>query len=105
MLLRALAARPGGKNLFRNIMKFVAPTLVSTLIISAAVSARAAQLSSDARAAIPHEVQQLVVIDYRAMQNSPTAMDLRDRVMPPPRDLILLRRVHLQLQQSVREKA
>jgi len=28
-------------------------------------------------------VQQLVVIDYRAMQNSSTAMQLRDRVMPP----------------------
>jgi hypothetical protein len=28
-------------------------------------------------------VQQLVVIDYRAMQNSQSAMDLRDRVMPP----------------------
>ena len=32
---------------------------------------------------MPRDVQQLVVIDYRAMQNSPTAMDLRDRVMPP----------------------
>jgi hypothetical protein len=42
-----------------------------------------AQLSTDARTAIPHEVQQLVVIDYRAMQNSPAAMDLRGRVMPP----------------------
>lgn len=47
------------------------------------VAGRAAQLSSDARAAIPRDVQQLVVIDYRAMQNSPTAMQLRDRVMPP----------------------
>src|SRR3974390_3021330 len=47
------------------------------------LSAPAAQLSGDARAAIPHEVQQLVVIDYRAMQNSGTAMELRDRVMPP----------------------
>jgi hypothetical protein len=28
-------------------------------------------------------VQQLVVIDYRAMQNSTAAMDLRERVMPP----------------------
>jgi hypothetical protein len=28
-------------------------------------------------------VQQLVVIDYRAMQNSAAAMDLRERVMPP----------------------
>jgi hypothetical protein len=44
---------------------------------------QAAQLSSDARTAIPHDVQQLVVIDYRAMQNSSTAMELRDRVMPP----------------------
>ena len=43
----------------------------------------AAQLTGDARAAIPHDVQQLVVIDYRAMQNSSTAMELRDRVMPP----------------------
>jgi hypothetical protein len=43
----------------------------------------AAQLSTDARGAIPHDVQQLVVIDYRAMQNSTAAMDLRARVMPP----------------------
>jgi hypothetical protein len=51
--------------------------------MASAVFAHAAQLSTDARAAIPHEVQQLVVIDYRAMQNSSTAMQLRDRVMPP----------------------
>lgn len=42
-----------------------------------------AQLSGDARAAIPHEVQQLVMVDYRAMQNSDAAMQLKDRVMPP----------------------
>lgn len=52
-------------------------------MVSGAGFAHAAQLSTDARSAIPHEVQQLVVIDYRAMQNSPTAMSLRDRVMPP----------------------
>ena len=46
-------------------------------------SAQAAQLSTDARTAIPHDVQQLVVIDYRAMQNSASAMDLKARVMPP----------------------
>jgi hypothetical protein len=43
----------------------------------------AAQLTTDARGAIPHDVQQLVVIDYHAMQNSPAAMNLRNRVMPP----------------------
>ena len=49
----------------------------------AAACAHASQLSSDARTAIPRDVQQLVAIDYRAMQNSPTAMQLRDQVMPP----------------------
>jgi hypothetical protein len=51
--------------------------------MAAGRSAQAAQLSTDARTAVPHDVQQLVVIDYRAMQNSPAAMDLRGRVMPP----------------------
>jgi len=45
--------------------------------------AHAAALSGDARAAVPHDVQQLIVVDYRAMQNSPAAMELKDRVMPP----------------------
>ena len=43
----------------------------------------AAQLSSDAKAAIPHDVQQIIVVDYRAMQNSTAAMELKDRVLPP----------------------
>lgn len=45
--------------------------------------AYAAQLSSDGKSAIPHDVQQLIVVDYRAMQNSPAAMSLKDRVLPP----------------------
>jgi hypothetical protein len=53
------------------------------MFLALGLSVHAAQLSGDARAAIPHEVQQLVVIDYRAMQNSNSAMELRDRVMPP----------------------
>jgi len=53
------------------------------MLLAAATLAQAAQLSTDARSAIPHDVQQLVVIDYRAMQNSTAAMDLRNRVMPP----------------------
>jgi hypothetical protein len=43
----------------------------------------AAQLSSDAKAAIPHDIQQIIVVDYRAMQNSSAAMSLKDRVLPP----------------------
>jgi hypothetical protein len=66
-------------KLFKAFVKVsIAPAL-----LAAATLAQAAQLSTDARTAVPHEVQQLVVIDYRAMQNSTAAMDLRDRVMPP----------------------
>jgi hypothetical protein len=65
--------------LFRNVVRFSA----LAGLLGLAGFAHGAQLSTDARGAIPHEVQQLVVIDYRAMQNSPTAMQLRDRVMPP----------------------
>jgi hypothetical protein len=55
--------------------------LAATTIL--APMAHAAQLSSDAKSAIPHDVQQLIVVDYRAMQNSTAAMDLKDRVLPP----------------------
>jgi hypothetical protein len=65
------------------VLKVLARVAVPALVAGLAVSAHAAQLTGDARAAIPHDVQQLVVIDYRAMQNSNTAMALRDRVMPP----------------------
>ena len=56
---------------------------IAPMMLAAATLAPAAQLSTDARGAVPHEVQQLVVIDYRVMQNSAVAMDLRERVMPP----------------------
>jgi hypothetical protein len=61
---------------------FIKVSIVS-ILVAMPMAASAAQLSTDARGAIPHEVQQLVVIDYRAMQNSPAGMNLRDRVMPP----------------------
>jgi hypothetical protein len=48
--------------------------------VAVPMTARAAQLSNDAKSAIPKDVQQLIVVDYRAMQNSPAAMALKDRV-------------------------
>lgn len=69
----------GGMKLLNTFVKFsIAPAL-----LAAATLAPAAQLSTDARTAVPHDVQQLVVIDYRAMENSTEAMELRGRVMPP----------------------
>jgi len=44
---------------------------------------QAEALSSDAKASIPHDVQQIIMVDYRAMQNSPAAMSLKERMMPP----------------------
>src|SRR6201985_3716893 len=72
--------------------------LVATLAAGAILApsfAFAAQLSSDGKAAIPHDVQQLIVVDYRAMQNSNAAMDLKDRVLPPE-----LKRLELALKNS-----
>ena len=64
-------------------LKYFIKSQVLAMLLAGAGLASAAQLSTDARGAIPHDVQQLVVIDYRAMQNSTAAMDLRGRVMPP----------------------
>ena len=57
--------------------------LSAAALLSCSGVALAAQLSSDGRAAIPRDVQQLIVVDYRAMQNSPAAMGLKDRTLPP----------------------
>lgn len=67
------------KKLLKKLINLSAVVALAT----GSAMANGAQLSTDARGAIPHDVQQLVVIDYRAMQNSTSAMDLRNRVMPP----------------------
>ncbi len=50
---------------------------------AASLPAGAMQLGSDASSSIPKNVQQLIDIDYQAMENSPTAMRLKDRLLPP----------------------
>ncbi len=56
---------------------------VAAMLTMGAACAGAAQLSSDARAAIPKDLQQLISVDYRSMQNSSAAMQLKERVLPP----------------------
>ncbi len=75
--------------------KLIRCVLAAAAMCLAGASAQAAQLSSDAKAAIPRDVQQVIVIDYRAMQNSQAAMSLKDRVMPPE-----LKRLETALKQS-----
>jgi hypothetical protein len=66
-----------------DLLKSFLRVSIPAILFAAAASAPAAQLSTEARTAIPHDVQQLVAIDYHAMENSTSAMDLRARVMPP----------------------
>jgi hypothetical protein len=56
---------------------------VASVFVAFAGGAYAAQLDTDARTAIPSDVQQIIVVDYSAMQNSPAAMDLKARILPP----------------------
>ena len=56
---------------------------MTVALMMAPVVMQAAQLSGDAKASIPRDVQQIIVVDYKAMQNSPAAMQLKDRIMPP----------------------
>jgi len=44
--------------------------------------ASAMPLNSSARSVIPADLQQLISVDYRAMKDSPTAMQLKQQLMP-----------------------
>jgi len=76
-------ARPAAQLGRNALLNFLVRVTTASVLVAGAGFASAAQLSTDARTAIPHDVQQLVAIDYRVMQNSTAAMDLKARVMPP----------------------
>ena len=67
----------------RAVASRVRRAAAAALLLSAVAPGFAAQLSNDARASVPHDVQQLIVVDYRAMQASSAAMSLKDRTLPP----------------------
>ena len=47
------------------------------------LSASASQLATESQAAVPKDVQQLIVVDYQAMEDSDVAMKLQAKVLPP----------------------
>lgn len=63
--------------------KRIRQSLLALACLTAVLPSFGAQLGGDARSSIPKDIQQLIVIDYRIMQNSPTAMQLRAHIMPP----------------------
>lgn len=54
------------------------------LAVMMAIPAFGAPISNAARTVIPYDIQQLIVVDYRALNNSQTALQLKDKVLPQP---------------------
>jgi len=52
------------------------------LLVEPAVFMHGAALGTSSRAVIPSEVQQIISVDYRTLRNSPTALSLKERVLP-----------------------
>lgn len=59
-----------------KLVRFLAILALSTV-------AFAAPLTNTAKLVIPYDVQQVIVVDYRTFYNSPSAMALKEKVMPP----------------------
>ncbi|MES2223185.1 MAG: hypothetical protein V4587_19720 [Acidobacteriota bacterium] len=79
-------------NRWKKVLKYGAGM---TALAALTLSASASQLATESQAAIPKDVQQLIVVDYQAMENSDIAMKLRAKVLPPE-----LKRLQDALQQS-----
>src|SRR5437763_440830 len=66
------------KLLFRSLLA------LGILASSFGSTGSATPLSSAAKEVIPADVQQIISVDYRQMKNSPTALALKEKVMPQP---------------------
>jgi hypothetical protein len=60
-------------------MKLLKSYLISFLLVGMAY---AAPLNSSARACVPADLLQLISVDYRSLKDSPTAMALKNQLMP-----------------------
>jgi hypothetical protein len=53
-----------------------------SLIALSTTAAFAAPLSGNARQALPYDIQQIIQVDYQVLNSSPTALALKERLMP-----------------------
>jgi len=60
-------------------MKTVKLCIACAVLVSVAYGM---PLNNSARSVIPGDLQQLISVDYRAMRNSPTAMALKQQLLP-----------------------
>src|SRR5262245_7729354 len=65
--------------LTRGVMRFLRMCLSSVLLVSMAY---AMPLNSSARCCVPVDLLQLISVDYRSLKDSPTAMALKQQLMP-----------------------
>ncbi|MFZ0291147.1 MAG: hypothetical protein WBW98_18520 [Candidatus Sulfotelmatobacter sp.] len=64
-------------------MKTAKVCLSSVMLVAVLLGiANAMPLNSSARAVVPGDLQQLISVDYRALKDSPTAMQLKQQVLP-----------------------
>ena len=66
----------------RGLMKLFRICLISALLVTVVSVANATPLSSSARSCVPADLLQLISVDYRALKDSPSAMALKQQVMP-----------------------
>ena len=59
------------------------PVLLATLSIACPSFIYAAALGTNTQEAIPAQVQQIISVDYRELQNSPMAEQMHDKILPP----------------------
>lgn len=63
-------------------MKRALPVSLFALVIFLALPGWGAALGTSASTVIPSQVQQIISVDYRQLANSPTALALKERVLP-----------------------
>ena len=63
----------------KTVKACLSAAIVALLVVS---SASAIPLNSSARAVVPADLQQLISVDYRALKDSATAMQLKQQVLP-----------------------
>src|SRR5580700_6260741 len=56
--------------------------LCFAVLLLCAVAGFAMPIASSARSMVPSEIQQLISVDYRTLKDSPTAMALKQQVLP-----------------------
>jgi hypothetical protein len=79
---RRLTDRVGLASKCVNPRGFMKKLILLTGLVMMSAAVWAMPLGTSTRAVIPSDIQQLISVDYRALHDSPTAMQLKEQVLP-----------------------